>query len=82
MPRAAKLWAHHWFYVLGGQKHCSEVETGSWEYNGPTGMHTDLRISTASTIVASTYSLFPSVQDAPSRKGSGHTRMNNAKTGV
>ena len=45
-------------------------------------MDTNLRITIASTIVASTCSLFPSVQDVPSQGSGEHTKMNKTKTGV
>jgi len=49
--------------------------------NGPTEMDTNLRITIASTTVASTCSLSPSVQDAPSQGSGDHTKMNKTKTG-
>ena len=45
-------------------------------------MHTNLWISTAGTILASTYSLLPSAWDAVPRREGDSTKVNNTKTEV
>lgn len=53
---------------------------GSQGGDRSTGVYTNPQITITGTIMASTCSLLPLVQDVPPRKWGGHTKMNNAKT--